>query len=183
MTGELSVARRYASALFEVAKKHEQVEAVAANLAEVASTVQSSRELASVLHHPLLSRDKKRSVLHAVFGGQVRADVEKFLFLVIEKDRAIILPQIVDEYNRLFDEYRGEADGEVVSAVPLTAAQLTALQTSLQAKFGVKVRLKTRVDQNILGGLVVRVGDKQIDGSVASRLQTLNEQLKRVKVV
>jgi F-type H+-transporting ATPase subunit delta len=182
MTGDLSVARRYASALFEVAKKRGQVETVAANLSEVVATVESSRELASVLHHPLLTLEKKRSVVHGIFGTAVNADVVKFLFLVVEKDRANILPQILGEFNRLFDEFRGEADGEVVSAVPLSMAQHFALERALQTKFGVKVRLKTRVDQNILGGLVVRVGDKLIDGSVESRLQTLNEQLKRVKV-
>ena len=182
MTGDLSVARRYASALFEVAKKRGQVEIVASSLSDVVAGVESSRQLASVLHHPLLPLDRKRAVLSGVFGGAVHPDVEKFLFLVVEKDRAILLPQILGEFNRLFDEFRHEADGEVTSAVPLSAAEIAALQSALQAKFGVKVRLKTRVDANILGGLVVRVGDKLIDGSVASRLQTLSEQLKRVKV-
>jgi F-type H+-transporting ATPase subunit delta len=182
MKGELSVARRYASALFAVAEKRGEVEVVAANLSEVIEAVESSRQLASVLHHPLLSRDKKRAVLHGVFGGSVHPDVEKFLFLVVEKDRAVILPQILSEFNRLFDEFRHQADGEVVSAVPLSPEQITALQSALLSRFGVQVRLKTRIDQNLVGGLVVRVGDKQIDSSVASRLQALNEQLKRVKV-
>lgn len=182
MTGDLSVARRYASALFEVAKQKGEIEAVAANLHEVGTTVQSSRELMSVLHHPLIGLEKKKSVLHAVFSGSVRPDVEKFLFLVVEKNRAVVLPQILVEFNRLFDEFRGEADGEVVSAVPLSDAQIVDIKAALQKKFGVQVRLKTRVDQNILGGLVVRVGDKLIDSSVETKLRTLNEQLKRVKV-
>jgi F-type H+-transporting ATPase subunit delta len=182
MTGDLSVARRYASALFEVAKKRGTVETVAANLNDVVTAVDTSRDLAGVLHHPLLSREKKRAVLHGIFGGSINADVEKFLFLVVEKDRAVILPQILHEYFRLFDEYRKQADGIVVSAVPLSQAQVAALQSALQQKFGVQVRLKTRVDENVLGGLIVRVGDKLIDSSVASRLQTMNEQLKRVKV-
>ncbi|RYG72315.1 F0F1 ATP synthase subunit delta [bacterium] len=182
MKGDLSVARRYASALFAVAKKRGAVESIAANLNDVVVAIESSRELAGVLHHPLLSRDKKRVILHKIFGGSISADVENFLFLVVEKDRADILPQILNEYYRLFDEYRGQADGIVVSAVPLTQAQVTALQSALQKKFGVQVRLKTRVDENLIGGLIVRVGDKLIDSSVASRLQTMNEQLKRVKV-
>ncbi|PQV64713.1 ATP synthase F1 subcomplex delta subunit [Abditibacterium utsteinense] len=181
MTGDLSVARRYASALFAVAKKRGEVEIVASNLKEVAETVDGSRQLAGVLHNPLLPREKKRAILHGIFGS-VHADVEKFLFLVVEKDRAILLPQIVGEFNRLVDEFRGEADGEVVSAVALSAAQIESLQRSLQARFGVKVRLQARVEPEILGGLIVRVGDKQIDGSVASKLRALSEQLKRVKV-
>ena len=126
-------------------------------------------------------REKKRAILHGIFGS-VHPDVEKFLFLVVEKDRAILLPQITSEFYRLFDEFRGQADGEVTSAVPLTPAQVEALQRSLQARFGVQVRLRVRVEPSILGGLVVRVGDKQIDSSVASKLRAMSEQLKRVKV-
>ena len=181
MTGDLSVARRYASALFAVAKKRGEVEVVAVNLKEVAETVDGSRQLAGVLHNPLLPRAKKRAILHGIFGS-IHADVEKFLFLVVDKDRAILLPQMVDEFNRLVDEFRGEADGEVTSAVALSAAQIESLQRSLQARFGVKVRLKASVEPEILGGLIVRVGDKQIDGSVSSRLRAISEQLKRVKV-
>jgi F-type H+-transporting ATPase subunit delta len=182
MTGDLSVARRYASALFELAKKRGSVDVLAANLQEVVSTVQGSRDLMSVLHHPLLTIEKKKAVLSGVFGGKIQPDAERFLFLVVEKQRANVLPQILEEFNRLVDEYRGEGDAEVTSAVPLSAAQVAALQASLQARFGIKVRLSTRIDPNILGGLVVRVGDKLIDASVATKLQSMNEQLKRVKV-
>ncbi len=182
MTGDLSVARRYASALFEIAKKKGEVDAVAASLKEVGTTVQGSRELMSVLHHPLLPLEKKKSVLQAVFSGNAHPDVAKFLLLVVEKNRAVVLPQILIEFNRLVDEFRSEADAEVVSAIELSPAQITDIKAALQKKFGVQVRLKTRVDQNILGGLIVRVGDKLIDSSVESKLRTLNEQLKRVKV-
>lgn len=182
MTGDISVARRYASALFEVAKKQKQVDAVAANLHEVADTVRASRELMSVLHHPLLPLEKKHAVLQGVFGGKVLPTVEKFLFLVVEKDRAVVLPQIVTEFDHMVDEFRGEADAEAVTAVPLSASQVAALQAALQQKFGVKVRLKTRLDPEVLGGLQVRVGDKLIDATVRTKLGRLNEQLKRVKV-
>lgn len=182
MTGDISVARRYASALFEVARKRNEVDAVAANLHEVADAVRASRELMSVLHHPLLPLEKKQAVLRGVFGGKVRPDVERFLFLVVEKDRAVVLPQIVEAFDQLVDEFRGESDAEAITAVPLDANQVAALQIALQKKFGVKVRLKTRIDPEVLGGLQVRVGDKLIDATVRTKLERLNEQLKRVKV-
>ena len=182
MNGDISVARRYAAALFMVANKRNEVDAVADNLHEVADAVRGSRDLMSVMHHPLLTLDKKQSVLRAVFGGRVRPDVEKFLFLVVEKDRAVMLPQIVDEFDRMVDELRGESDAEAVTAVPLDASQVAALQTALHQKFGVKVRLKTRIDPEVLGGIQVRVGDKLIDATVRTQLNKLNERLKRVKV-
>ena len=80
------------------------------------------------------------------------------------------------------DTHRREADAEAITAVPLTPAQITGLEAALATKFGVKVRLTTRVDEKLLGGLVVRVGDKLIDGSVSTRLHALSDQLKRTKV-
>jgi len=82
----------------------------------------------------------------------------------------------------MLDAHRGEADAEAVSAVPLTSEQIASLETQLQAASGFRVRLKTRVDPNILGGLVVRVGDKLIDASVATRLGQISNRLKQVKV-
>ncbi len=182
MNGDISVARRYAAALFGVAKKRNEVDAIAANLHEVSDAVRGSRDLMGVMHHPLLTLDKKKSVLRAVFGGRVRPDVEKFLFLVVEKKRAIMLPQIVTEFDRLVDEFRGESDAEAVTAVPLSPAQIASLEAALQKKFGVKVRLQTRIDPDVLGGIQVRVGDKFIDATVRTKLERLSEQLKRVKV-
>lgn len=182
MNGDISVARRYAAALFNMAKNRGQVDAVATNLREVVDATRGSRDLMGVMHHPLLTLDKKKSVLRAVFGGNIRPDVEKFLFLIIEKNRAVMLPQILTEFDRLVDEFRGEADAEAVTAVALTPGQIEALQTALHQKFGVNVRLHTRVDPEVLGGLQVRVGDKLIDATVRTKLERLNEQLKRVKV-
>ena len=182
MAGDLSVARRYATALFAIAEKKNEVAEVAQGLSDVVAATHDSAQLMTVLHHPRITREKKKAVLHGIFGGSVRADVENFLFLVVEKDRAVLLPDMARAFNRLVDEHKGEADAEATSAVPLSPAQVTALEASLQQRFGVKVRLKTRVDEKILGGLVVRVGDKLVDGSTATRLRLLNEQLKRVKV-
>ncbi len=182
MNGDISVARRYSAALFEMAKKRSEVDAVAANLTEVADTVRGSRELMSVMHHPLLTLDKKKSILRQVFRGQIHPDVEKFLFLVVEKKRAVMLPQIVAEFDRMVDEYRGQADAEVVTATPLSAQQTADLQAALQRRFNVQVRLKTRVDPEVLGGLQVQVGDKLLDATVKTKLERMSEQLKRVKV-
>ncbi len=182
MNDDISVARRYSAALFAVAKKRNQVDAVAASLREVVDAARGSRDLMGVMHHPLLTLEKKKSILRAVFSGRVLPDVEKFLFLVVQKNRAIMLPQILTEFDRMVDEFKGEANAEAVTATPLSPEQIGALQTALFQKFGVKVRLQTRVDPEVLGGLQVRVGDKLIDATVRTKLERISEQLKRVKV-
>jgi F-type H+-transporting ATPase subunit delta len=108
--------------------------------------------------------------------------VESFLFLLVEKDRAGVIDTVNEEFVRLVDEHRGIANAEAVSAEELDGGQRQQLQQQLEGATGMKIRLVTRVDAELLGGLVVRVGDRMIDGSVASQLQRIRESLKQVKV-
>jgi F-type H+-transporting ATPase subunit delta len=181
-SGDLSAARRYSRALFNVALQRNDIDAVADSLAVVTSTASGSPELLSVLEHPLVTRQRKNELLAKVFGDSVNNDVTNFLLLLVEKDRASIIPNVAREFARLVDEHRHVTDAEVTSAIALTDGQIKVLQDQLQASTGYTVRLQTKVDSAILGGLVVRVGDKLIDGSVVSQLQSIREQLKRVKV-
>ena len=181
-SGDLRAARRYSTALFRMAVNRNEVDEVADSLKTVTDVVTQSPELMTVLHHPRISRERKKELLKQVFENRVRADVEHFLILLVEKDRAEIIPNVARQFGILLDEYRRETDAEAVTAVPLTDAQEAALRQRLQAATGYTVRLKTRVDESILGGLIVRVGDRLIDGSSATQLQMMREQLRRAKV-
>lgn len=178
----MRAARRYAQALFMLSLERNEVDAIADGLHEVAQVAAGSPDLMNVLHHPRITRARKKDVLSKIFAGGIRPDIEHFLFLLVEKDRAIIIPQVASEFRRLLDEHRREMDAEAVSAVALTSAQEEALLNRLQTATGYKVRLKTSVDESILGGLIIRLGDKLIDGSVRASLQLMREQLKQAKV-
>ncbi|HEX8237946.1 MAG TPA: F0F1 ATP synthase subunit delta [Abditibacteriaceae bacterium] len=182
MRGDIRAARRYARALFQLALERNEVDSIAAGLREVAQVAGGSRELMQVLNHPRITRQRKKELLSHVFGGALRTDIERFLFLLVERERAGIILSVASEFEHLLDEYRREVDAEAVTTVPLSAAQEAALLQRLQAATGYTVRLKTRVDESILGGLVVRIGDRLIDGSVRARLEVLREQLKQAKV-
>ena len=181
-SGDLRAARRYSKALFNLARERNELDEIDASLAVVTQTASASPELMTVLHHPLITRERKKEVLAQVFSGQIQPDVQNFLFLLVERDRASIIPNVAQEFARLVDEYRMVTDAEVVSAVPLSEEQQNAVVQRLQASTGYTIRLQTRVDENILGGLVIRVGDKLMDGSVATQLQKMREQLKQIKV-
>jgi len=181
-SGDLRAARRYSTALFRMAVKRNEVDEVAASLATVTEAVAQSPELMTVLHHPRISRERKKQLLKQVFENRVRADVEHFLILLVDKDRAEIIPNVARQFGILLDEHRRETDAEAITAVALTDAQKEALRQRLQAATGYSVRLTTRVDEKILGGLIVRVGDRLIDGSSATQLQMMREQLRRAKV-
>jgi F-type H+-transporting ATPase subunit delta len=182
MAGDYRAARRYAKALFNTALKSGEVDGVAQSLDAIASASHDSPQFMHVMRHPLITRERKKELLHHIFEGRVQPVVEHFLFLLIENDRPAILPDIGAQFKQLLDEHRREMDAEAVSAVPLTDAQTTALKAQLQAETGYTVRLQTRVDESLLGGLTVRVGDRLFDGSIASQLRRLEEQLQQVKV-
>ena len=180
--GDLRAARRYSRALFQAALKSGNLDAVAENLDDITRTAKTSPDLMNVLRHPRIIRERKRALLHQIFEGRVQPVVENFLFLLIEKDRAAILPDIAAQFRESLDAYRHEMDVEAVTAVPLTSAQADALRLRLEATTGNKIRLQTRVDDTILGGLMVRMGDKLYDGSLVAQLQRIEEQLRQVKV-
>jgi F-type H+-transporting ATPase subunit delta len=182
MAGDFRAARRYSKALFNTALGMNAVDEVASSLATVTAASKTTPDLMTVLHHPLVSQTRKKELLHAVFGESLMPIVESFLFLLVEKDRAIIIDTVAAEFARLVDAHRGIADAEAVSAVEITEAQRVALQRQLETSTGKQIRLQTRVDESLLGGLVVRVGDQLIDGSVATQLQRMREGLKQVKV-
>ncbi len=182
--GDSSAIRRYSHALFNVAQQRNEIDSVAADLKAITQTMLDSPAIMQMLHNPQVTHDRRKALLQQIFAGNIRPDVEHFLFLLIDKDRAHILPDVSRDFNRFVDEYRGEADAEAVSAVPLTEAQKAALIERLKSSTGLKtIRLTTRVDPNILGGLIIRVGDKLIDGSATTQLAQMKEQLKRAKVI
>lgn len=182
--GDSSAIRRYSHALFNVAQERGEIDGVASDLKAITQTMLDSPAIGQMLQNPLVTHDRRKALLQQIFAGNLRPDVEHFLFLLIDKDRAHILPHVARDFNRYVDEARGEADAEAVSAVELSEEQRSALVERLKLSTGLRtIRLTTRVDPNILGGLIIRVGDKLIDGSATTQLAQMKEQLKRAKVI
>jgi F-type H+-transporting ATPase subunit delta len=177
------VVKRYAGALFALALKHDNLDAVETGLHAVKDAFKASPQLMIVLLHPRISQAKKEEILRRIFGDQVKDDVLHLLLLMAQKDRTSQIPFIAAQFDRLLQLHRKEANGEVVSAVPLSEAQNSQLTEQLLRVTGFKVRLQHKIDPSILGGLVVRVGDHLIDSSVATQLNLLKERFKQVKVV
>ncbi len=100
---------------------------MAVSLDAIAQAAQGSTQFMNVMRHPLITRERKKELLHQIFEGRVQPVVEHFLFLLIENDRPAILPDVGEQFKRLLDEHRREIDGEAVSAVPLTALRKSKL--------------------------------------------------------
>jgi F-type H+-transporting ATPase subunit delta len=178
------VARRYAAALFSAAKDQQQVEAVSADLTALVNTLAQSPEFARVFNHLQLTADEKLSMLQPVLGQLLESPLTSNLIaLLFHKGRENQMLQIDQEYQSALRQERQEVMAEVTTVRALSAAETDQLSELVKRLTGCRqVTIKSRVTQEILGGVIVRVGDKVFDGSLVRRLDTLRRQLKQAQV-
>ena len=170
-------ARRYALALTQEAAQTGQTDAVDADVTFLGETLDASRDLRTLFRSPIVSRDKKLNVLEALFTGRVSDLTMRFLRLLVSKQREDLIPEVVMAVRELRDAASNTVEAQVRSAKPLTDAERAALTSRLEARAGQTVRLTERVQPDLIGGLVVRIGDVVYDRSVKHQLETLREQL------
>lgn len=175
MARVVAAARRYAQAVFEVAREKNELDRWATDLEKISTAVQKPEVLA-VLENPKIHLEAKRDILQDAIADLTPLELN-FISVLIQKSRLAVLPQIVAEYQRMLDAYNGIQRADVVTAVPLEEQDRETLKQKLSAMTGKKIVLTTRVDPSILGGFVARIGDRLIDGSVVSNLLSLKRRL------
>ncbi|HWR44368.1 F0F1 ATP synthase subunit delta [Sporomusa sp.] len=171
------LATKYAQAIYEIASEKAMLDNVEKQLKLVEATIAGHADLATLMYHPLVPAPAKKETIGRVFAGDLDGFVQNFLLLLIDKRREPALPAIIREYIRLANEARNIAEAEVYTAKELSAEQLAALAAKLSQVTGKNIVLKTTIDQELLGGVVVKIGDKLIDGSVARQLKALKAAL------
>jgi F-type H+-transporting ATPase subunit delta len=174
---EVRVAKRYAAALFGIAVRDEIVDSVTADLALVERLLQDVSYLKAVLNQPTVSQSHKDQVATDAFGDRVTATTLSFLKLLIRKRREDLIGDCAREFRMLVAERDNTAEATVSSAISLTTSQTETLRQSLEHLTGKRVHLTTQLDTEMLGGVVVRMGDTIIDGSLRGRLLRLEQQL------
>lgn len=174
-----SLAGRYASALFDLASEAGTVTAVESDLDKLDAALAESAELRALIRNPEVSREQLGKVMSGIAAHLGLTDLTKnFLGVLAENRRVAELPAMIRAFHAIAAAQRGEVSAEVASAHALTDAQIAALEQKLRAREGRTVKLKTRVDPDLLGGLVVTVGSRRIDGSIRTRLNTLAQAMK-----
>jgi len=174
-----SLQGRYASALFELASEHGQVSAVEGDLEKLGEAISGSSDLAGLIRNPQVSRDDAGKAIGAVAGVLGLSDLTRnFLGVLAGNRRLFALPEIVRAFAAIAAAQRGEVTAQVTSAHALSDDQLSALAQKLKAREGKEVKIKASVDPEILGGLVVRIGSRQIDSSIRTRLNSLAHAMK-----
>jgi F-type H+-transporting ATPase subunit delta len=177
----LGIASRYAAALFELARDDKALKALEADTTALAETLAASAELRGVIASPVISREDQARVIAAI-GAKlgVSALTANTLALMADKRRLFVLPQFLTALTDLIADEKGEVTAEVTAARALSAAQTKKLAETLKARVGKTVKLKTTVDETLIGGLVVKLGSTMIDTSVKAKLAALQNAMKEV---
>ena len=174
-----SLSGRYASALFDLASEAGTVTAVEADLEKLADALHESAELRALIRNPEVSREQIGKVVAGLASYLGLSELTKnFLGVLAENRRISDLPGMIRAFHAIAAAQRGEVSAEVASAHALTDEQISTLEQKLRAREGRTVKLKTRVDPDLLGGLVVTVGSQRIDGSIRTRLNSLAQAMK-----
>ena len=173
------LARRYAKALFSLGKEQDKYESYNEALAAIASLYEESPEVGDSLTNPLYPLEARQKVMAKIAeAAQADTTLTAFLNLLVEKQRADVLPDIADEMQVMVDAAQNISHGLVISAIELDSSLQEKIQDTLEKITGNKVILESEVDPSIIGGIIAKVGDIVFDGSIKTQLNGLKESIK-----
>jgi F-type H+-transporting ATPase subunit delta len=174
-----SLAGRYASALFDLAREQRQIESIGNSLEALSQALVDSKEFNELVTSPLVSREDAGKAFEAL-APQLGVDplTANFLGVLAKNGRKGELRNVIRAFRRLAAEHRGETTAEIVTARPLNDDQLAALRQQLRTRAGRDVNIDATVDPDILGGIVVKLGSQQIDASIRTKLNRLASAMK-----
>lgn len=175
------LADRYVTALFELAQAENGLDIVEADFARLSTALETSSDLDRLITSPLASRPEQGRAIEALAVQLGLSDLtKKFLGVLAAHRRLGALPAMLNSFRVMLATHRGEETAEVVSAVPLNDEQLGGIKDGISAHVGKPVSLAARVDPDLLGGLVVRIGSRMIDASLKTKLQQLELSMRGI---
>jgi F-type H+-transporting ATPase subunit delta len=175
------VALRYASALFELAQEANALESVEADVDAFGTMLDESEDLKRLVESPLFTTEEQANALDAIFKKAGAGELVSNLFKVVARNRRLFAARdIVRAFRSLMAAHRGEMVAEVTTAEPLSDENATRLREILADQTGRVIKLATKVDPSLIGGLVVKVGSRMIDTSLRTRLNSLKTAMKEV---
>lgn len=177
----LSIAGRYAQALFELAREDGGLKALEADADALGDALKISPEFAGMIASPVIPRDEQAAAVQAVAARMgVSGLMANTLALMASKHRLFVLPHLVADLKARIAVEKGEVTAEVTSAAPLSDAQTKELIATLKASAGKEIKLNASVDESLIGGLIVKLGSTMIDTSVKAKLAALQNAMKEV---
>jgi F-type H+-transporting ATPase subunit delta len=176
------VAGRYARALFNLASSGSELERRQLDLEVFAEALKKNPRLRTFLSAPQIKREEKREVLQAILAGKTDEKFLDFLYFVLERGRMNFLEEISREYRRRVKENLGILETNLITAVPAEPKLKELLEEKLESAYNKKIEMKEKVDPQLVGGVILVLGNQVMDWSVRDRLASLKESLLEVRV-
>lgn len=177
------VSKVYGDALFELALEKQSIDTLFEEAAGVREVLKQNGDLMLLLTHPKISKEEKNAAVKAIFDGRVSDDMTGFLVLVVDKGRADELDAVLGYFLSVVKEYKKIGVVNVTSATELTGTQREQIVNKLLATTDyTSLEMHYRVDAALIGGLVIRIGDRVVDSSIRTKLSQLEKQLQRIQL-
>ncbi len=171
-----AIARRYAEAIFNLAVKQNTLDRTLEDVKKIAQLF-SQRKLAYLLSEPKIAAKRKETAIRQGLVSQVLPSSLNLALLMIQRELVPVMPRLAEELQQMIFDYKNQAIASITTAKPLDERQLSIVKQALERETGKQIIIQTRVDPSILGGVVARIGDQIIDGSVRYRLAALQQRL------
>lgn len=174
------IASRYAEAIFQVGEESNSTTKLYEELNAVLDILKSDKNFYNVLKSPLISKGEKKEIIENVFNDRIENDLKNFFKILIDKERISSLELIQKSFKELLNEKNNVIEGKAITAVPMSEEEIKKLEENLSSKYNTNIVLENIVDKTILGGVLVRLGNKEIDGTIKTRLENLKQELSQV---
>ncbi|MEJ8553968.1 F0F1 ATP synthase subunit delta [Tepidibacter sp. Z1-5] len=174
------VASRYANALFEVGVSDGTTEALNNDLKVIVDLFNENEDFLKILKAPLISKEEKKALVEKIYDNNTSLEMMNFLKVLIDKDRIGIIGEIFTEFNSLINEKNNILEAVAITAVPMSEIDLNNLKLKLSESKGKNITLKNEVDKSVIGGVLVKMGNEEIDGTIKTRLEKLKDQLSQI---
>jgi len=172
-----SVALTYAKALFSLSLEENNSDVILKEIKEINTIILQNKELIKILESKSIDKENKKEILEKIFKGKINNDLLNFLKLLIDKSRFHNIIRICDEYKKMYLEYNGIKEAKVYSASKLTEKKLDEIKVSLENKYSSKFVVENFIDEKLVAGVKVVIGDLVLDGSISNKLDRMKSSI------
>lgn len=172
------VSERYAEALFEIAKESNKIDKLKEDLILAVGTLRDYPEFRKLFYHPVINLDDKKIMFEKLFEGKVEPILVNFVKLLIDKKREALLEEICSLFIKMVNKLQSKVVAEVYTAIELADDDLKMLREHLEKYLDKKVEMETHKDETVLGGVLVKIGDRIIDGTLKTRFENMSRTLR-----
>ena len=177
------ISKTYGDALFELALEENKIDDYVEEVKAIAEILKENPELSKLLDHPKISKEEKITVVGQIFEGKISKELLGLINMIVEKDRNNAMEDIFKYFIDRVKEYKNIGVAKVTSAVELSDAQKSQVEKRLLETTGyVKFEISYDVDKDLIGGMVIRIGDRVVDSSIRTRLYELTKELNKIQM-